>query len=213
MKITKRKKKSLSGDYDNDNDIEIIKLEKSIEDIHDIEIDDIRIPEISKKLKTRNDYINTIQEIRKLLGLEQLTNIHRKKKNERKQILVDLLTEGTSKIEAVEIQNEMNNHLNMERECVEESLFALHLCVTCVIKSISHMKLTGKYKLVNFTNSFILDPNKTKQNKTILWLIYLENRETLEPLLSPVSQYFMLMSTNILTSLKIKSNNNDVAKN
>ena len=57
---------------------------------------------ISKKLKTRTDYINTIRDVCDKLNKEHPKHLHRKKLNELKQILATLTAEGVQQTQGIE---------------------------------------------------------------------------------------------------------------
>ena len=156
--------------------------------------------EVSTKLKTRNDYIQTIKDVCDKLGKDQPKALHRKKLKELKEILANLTTEGVQKVNGLETPPNTSNR-------DDYAVLVLYNLNKFVLNMASNMSKKYENKLGFVVKNPVekLEKNEEQKEalKTALRGVWDEYKEDLQPYMSPVATLMIINFTIITSSMEV----------
>ncbi len=149
--------------------------------------------EISSKIKTRSDYISTIKDVCNKLNKDPPIGLHRQKLKELKEILASVTSEGVEKVQGIEPPP-----TNKDDYAVV-LLYNLNKMVLTLAENLStNYENKLGFRCVNVVKKMETNEEQKQALKDALRGVYLEYKDEIEPLLSPIA-VLALMNLSILT--------------
>jgi len=178
----------------------LIDLDETLDEVPAPEDDIIQSEpniEVSAKLKTRSDYIDTIRDVCEKLNKECPKNLQRMRLKDLKKLLASLTAEGIKNINGVEAPS------NTGDDYAVMMLYTLNKLVLNIAESVSH-KYGNKigFELEDVCKNLEQNEEQKASLKLALLGVWLEYKKDIEPYMSPVTTLLLVNMTIISSNIK-----------